>query len=240
MTRHEELSEKYTDAYFALLMEEVAIDEGRRLDRENEMLRQDPNVAVPEALNQRCIQIIDRYFAVQRQQKTLQLLKKVMYRVAVLVMIVSTLFTTAYAFSESFRMLIGRFDTHAQLRLEAPVTIRNTATSYNITVGWLPDGYVFTEESRSSQSIWRQYAATDGRLIEVSAYIDPNVTISLDSEDADVKPLEIQGKPALMIEKEGDVQIAWVDPEIGVLWEIFGEGTAENSIIQVAEHVILK
>ena len=74
----------------------------------------------------------------------------------------------------------------------------------------------------------------------MSTYIDPNVTISLDSEDAEVKPLEIQGKSALMIEKEGDVQIAWVDPETGVLWEIFGEGIAETTIIQVAEHVILK
>ena len=240
MTRHEELLEKYTDAYFALLIEEVSIDEGSRLDRVNEMLRQYPNVAVPEALNQRCIQIIDRYFAVQRRQKTLQSLKKVMYRVAVLVMIASTLFTTAYAFSESFRMLIGRFGTHAQLRLEAPVTIKNTATPYDISAEWLPDGYVFTEERRSSQSIWKQYAAADARLIEVSTYIDPNVTISLDSEDAEVKPLEIQGKSALMIEKEGDVQIAWVDPETGVLWEIFGEGIAETTIIQVAEHVILK
>lgn len=240
MTRHEELSEKYTDAYFALLMEEVAIDEGRRLDRENEMLRQDPNAAVPEALNQRCIQIIDRYFAAQRRQKTLQSLKKVMYRVAVLVMMASTLFTTAYAFSESFRMLIGRFDTHAQLRLEAPVTIRNTATSYDITVEWLPDGYVFTEESRSSQSIWRQYAATDGRLIEVSAYIDPNITLNLDSENAEVESIEIQGNPALMIKKEKNIQITWVDSKAGVVWEILGESAFQSDVIQVAEHVILK
>ena len=48
MARHEELEEEYIDAYFALLMEEIGLEEGKRLERENEELRQDPNAAVPE------------------------------------------------------------------------------------------------------------------------------------------------------------------------------------------------
>lgn len=35
MARHEELEEEYIDAYFALLMEEIGLEEGKRLEREN-------------------------------------------------------------------------------------------------------------------------------------------------------------------------------------------------------------
>lgn len=240
MTQHEELQEKYIDAYFALLMEEVAVEEGRRLELENETLRQNPDVAVPEELSRRCLKTIEHYFALQRRQRTLQMLKKVMYRVAVLAMVVSTLFTTAYAFSENFRMIIGQFDTHARLRLEGTSIIKNTAISYDIAVEWLPDGYIFTEESRSSQSVWKQYTASAGQLIEVSVYTDPNITINLDSENAEIKSLKIQSNSALIIKKEGDIQITWVDSKAGVLWEVFGTGTSQSDVIRVAEHVILE
>lgn len=50
MTRHERLLEEYEDAYFALLMEEVAKQEGERLEALNETLQSDPEAAVPEEL----------------------------------------------------------------------------------------------------------------------------------------------------------------------------------------------
>ena len=48
MTRHERLLENYEDAYFALLMEDVAQMEGARLDQLNMELQNDPHAAVPE------------------------------------------------------------------------------------------------------------------------------------------------------------------------------------------------
>ena len=41
MTRHERLLENYEDAYFALLMEDVAQMEGARLDQLNMELQKD-------------------------------------------------------------------------------------------------------------------------------------------------------------------------------------------------------
>ena len=46
MTRHERLLENYEDAYFALLMEDVAQMEGARLDQLNMELQNDPHAAV--------------------------------------------------------------------------------------------------------------------------------------------------------------------------------------------------
>jgi hypothetical protein len=66
MTRHEQLLENYEDAYFALLMEEVAQQEGERMEKLNQELQADPNAAVPAELDRRCLKTIDRCFAKQR------------------------------------------------------------------------------------------------------------------------------------------------------------------------------
>ena len=240
MVRHEELEEEYIDAYFALLMEEIGLEEGKRLERENEELRQDPNAAVPEELNQRCLRTIKQYFAAQRQHGILQTIKKVGYRVAILFVAAGTLFSTAFAFSESFRMMVLTFEDHISVSLEEFYTEERTNTFRNVEAKWLPDGYYLTEQERSNYRIWNKYTAETGRPIEVSVYMNTDITMGLDSEDADVEQLEIQGNPALMLAKSGNAQIAWLDLTTGSLWEVFGEDIPQSDAIHVAENVILK
>ena len=43
MRRYEQLLEDYEDAYFALLMDQVAKQEGERLEQQNQELIEDPN-----------------------------------------------------------------------------------------------------------------------------------------------------------------------------------------------------
>ena len=60
MNRRDELRERYEDALFAFLMEDVIETEGKKMLEENERLKQDPLAAVPEAVDYRCIQTIKR------------------------------------------------------------------------------------------------------------------------------------------------------------------------------------
>lgn len=240
MTRHEELAEEYIDAYFALLMEGVALEEGERLERENKELRQDPNAAVPEKLNQRCLQAIKRYFASQRRHGTLQTIKKIGYRVAVLIVVVGTLFTTAFAFSESFRMMIRTFEDHISINLEKLGPVEQEGVLHDVEVNWLPDGCNFIEQKRSHHRIWNRYTAANEQVVEVAVYINADITMGLNSEDADVEQLEVQGNSALMITTEDYVQITWLDSRSGSLWEVYGESISQSDMIQVAENVILK
>ena len=53
MTRQERLLEQYEDALFALLMEDVMLQEGERLEALNQQLLADPASAVPESLDRR-------------------------------------------------------------------------------------------------------------------------------------------------------------------------------------------
>lgn len=240
MTRHEDLVEEYIDAYFSLLMEEVALEEGKRLEQENEELRMDPNATVSEELNQRCLRTIKRYFAVQRQHLVLQTVKKFGYRIAVLTVVAGAMFTTAFAFSETFRMMVRTFEDHISISLEEFHTEGQSNVFRNVETRWLPDGYNLAEQNRSAHRIWNKYTAATGQSIEVTVYINSDVTMGLDSENVDVEQLEIRGNSAWMLVKDGDVQIAWVDSGNGTLWEIFGEDIPPSDVIHVAENIILK
>lgn len=62
MKSREQLQEEYEDALFALMMDYVAEVEGKRLLAENEALKNNPAVQIPESLDQRCLQTIQRAF----------------------------------------------------------------------------------------------------------------------------------------------------------------------------------
>ena len=55
MTRREELYERYHDALFALLMEEVSETQGKKALEENERLNQDTQAEVPPEISARCM-----------------------------------------------------------------------------------------------------------------------------------------------------------------------------------------
>lgn len=72
MKTREQLQDDYEDALFALLMYDIAQMEGQRAEEENERLLNDPNARVPDALDQKCLQLINRCFL---KKKLLRLAK---------------------------------------------------------------------------------------------------------------------------------------------------------------------
>lgn len=73
MKTREQLQEEYGDALFALLMYDLAAEEGRRALEENERLQNDPNAEVPKDVQQRDLQLINRIFF---KKKLLRLAKR--------------------------------------------------------------------------------------------------------------------------------------------------------------------
>ena len=67
MTNREQLIEQYEDARFALLMEELAEEEGAELLRLNDALLTDPAAAVPKGAERRGEQLIGAAFAKRRR-----------------------------------------------------------------------------------------------------------------------------------------------------------------------------
>ncbi len=103
MTEHERLLEEFDDAYFALLMEGVANKEGEQLIALNETLQDIPEAAVPESVDKRCLETIDRHFAREQRGAGLRKAWKVLRLAAVIMGISVFLFTSAFALFEDFR-----------------------------------------------------------------------------------------------------------------------------------------
>lgn len=123
MTRHERLLENYEDAYFALLMEDVAQMEGARLDQLNMELQNDPHAAVPEGLTKRCLKTINAHFSNMRRSSSLRIVKKAINLAAVLIAISTLLFTSAFAISDEFRtatlnLVITANEKYTQLKMK--------------------------------------------------------------------------------------------------------------------------
>lgn len=61
--------------------------------------------------------------------------------------------------------------------------------------------------------------------------------ISVDTEDSNVSPVDIHGMEAMLVEKDGRLQIVWeIKDKVGFI-EIFCKGLSVEELIQVAENV---
>ena len=82
MTEQERLYAQYEDAFFALLMHEIAEAEGEALLEQNEQLLADPDAAVPDVVRKRCLRTIEKSRRNTRLQSNTEKLLRVLNRVA--------------------------------------------------------------------------------------------------------------------------------------------------------------
>lgn len=202
MTRREQLQEQYEEALFALLMDEYMEEEGEKALRENAALRADPHSEVPAPVVQRCLKRIDRHFAAQRARSIGRVSIRVVNRVAVVALVAMLLFTVAFAASPTFRintlnLVIETFEESTSFS----ITGASALIPQVIEAGWLPDGYQLTEQKSSSNRITNIYQADDGREITIYVTDISGGGISVDTEDAVLDTVVIQGYEATTIQK---------------------------------------
>ena len=179
MRRHEQLLENYEDAYFALLMEKVAEQEGERLEKLNQQLLNDPAFAVPEATDRRCLKTIEKCFAHQQRRTTLRVVARVLHIAAIIVAISVLIFTSAFAVSEDFRvatrnLLITVSERYTDFRMETANQGGNSnQLSQNkksdsffdyLEVGWIPEGF---QLSKSEYNHWVLYENEDSEWVQI-------------------------------------------------------------------------
>ena len=103
MTMHEQekLYEQYEDAVFALLMDKVAEENGKKLLQQNEELLADPDAAVPETLSKRCLRTIEKAYRKSQWKAAAKKVTRVLNRVALWILVPLFLFGTAFACGNS-------------------------------------------------------------------------------------------------------------------------------------------
>lgn len=245
MTKYEQLLEKYEDAYFALLMEEVAQKEGERLERLNKELQDDPDFAVSEELTKRCLKTIDRAFAGVQRARAYRVIRKVLNVAAILVALMTVLFTTAFAVSEDVRaatlnLVVTVSERFSLLEVQEPGSSADDADRYfeDIRVEWIPEGYEYVSGEYNSSAFFSNAA---GEWLAVSKF-KGTIPVRVDTEDAEtVENIEVNGRSGLCVVKNGKIHIAITDTEYDILIDILAAKTVSRDVaVRVAENIVIK
>lgn len=207
MTRREELQEAYEDAMFALLMDYVAESEGEKALEENRVLQEDPDAEVPQEVRRACLKEIHRAFRKKSARSVGRITMKVINKVALVALLGTLLFSTAFAISPEFRvgtlnMLIDTVNEGVSFRISTqPVSER--AGLEDLYPNLIPDGYELIDEGAFAGTYWVDYQNSPGDRLEIE--LSPSGRF--DIEDAELEPTQIHGLPAYIIDQlnlEGD------------------------------------
>lgn len=247
MTRREELMEAYEDAYFALLMEDVAEMEGAALEARREELEKDPSAAVPETVDRRCVRAIERHFARQKRQKYLRTAGRVLNRAAVFVALLSVMLTTVLAVSEDARtaaanLLVTINERYTELHMEARDVSygpggKALEDGYfsKIHIGWLPEGFFYTGGTPDMKAIFEN----DEEHLIIIGHTSGSAALQIDTENADIVDyIEVNGHQVLKVCKDGCTHLVMSHAEKNSFATVFAsEGITSETAIKILENI---
>lgn len=237
MTKHEKLQEQYEDALFALLMEEFAAEEGKSALEENERLKRDLAFDVPPDVRQRCLKTIAKTCTKQSLRRTGKSFCKVFTKVAVVATLCMLLFTTAIAVSptlraNTFNLIISTFEDRTELWLENST---NDSGPDHVTAGWLPDGYQLIEAENNAFQIRNVYKDQSGNSVFVNVLRNSSNVVGIDTEQADVETVNINGQLTMIIQKDNISQIVWANEILGYQVVVRSEDLPSDTLMKIAE-----
>ena len=182
MTQHEQITEKFEDALFELLMDEFAVREGERLLAENERLKQDPDMTISDELDKQCIKTINRAFARKKRRDAKYAVYRIIRPVAVAALVIVVLFGTAYAaFPEvrirTLNLMIDLSDKAASLTMDSenksmqndnglPSVLDEDGTLRGYCLPELPEGYTVGYETSTHRSAEISFVNEQGTRID--------------------------------------------------------------------------
>lgn len=248
MTKREQLQEQYEDALFALLMDEYAVSSGEKALQENEQLKNDPNFEVPEGTKRRCLNVIRKRFSLQSAQIAGRRAAKLCQRVAAVGFVATLLFTAAFAASSELRISTLNFVTDVFDDCMILYSDTEEGILPNVTASWLPEGYELADYTYDLKDVNLLYNDSTGNEILVHIY-GSNRTSVVDTENAEVKYVAINGNEAVTVCKQGIDgfgnpyeynNVIWLDTEAGWYIDIQSYQETLQTLIQVAGGLIIK
>lgn len=237
MSRKQELFEQYIDAFFAVEMDQIALEEGRSAINLTQQLKKDPNAEVPKAVQKRCEKTIQKAFLTQRRKKTGHILWRALRVASIVVLLLAATMTLSFAAFPELRMtvinmILETYDTHTEFSFEEK---NDVSPELEITLGWIPYGFVVSEDDSTPDCAWKCLENVEGATIFVEK-TTPN-SISIDTEDAQIEEIEIQGYEATLITKPGEARVIWLNEDENIIYFIDSEDVPVDTMLQVAKNV---
>lgn len=246
MNRRERLIDNYEDALFAVLMDKVAEEEGAKLREENQRLQEDPAAEVPERVDAVARQTIRKAFAGQNRRSALHVAKRVLNTVAMIVLICSAIFATAYAaFPEvrvkTLNLLIQSSDVASRLVLVNDENNSNrTRDDENVLCGYSIPGlkdFSVVDQDEGRLGGWVEYRSVMGETVRIS--ITTSKTKYIDTENIDsIEDFTIHDYSGIMIKKENRVTLTWAEPDHSTYITLVCTNLNSNFALQTAERIL--
>lgn len=252
MERRQKLIDQYEDALFALLMDDVAVAEGKRLLEINEQLKSDPNAAVPAELDRKCLQTVKR----ETRRKSFYMVKQGSVRIfrmtAAVALVATMLFTTVFASSETFRAqilnaVIEIFDDYGRITFTSGE--ESVASSGSVTVegrldlsGVLASHYWEETPQTSSDSLFYELQGKNNEIVSISLTpVSEALTFQFDTENSERWQTTVRGIDATVYQKDtmfGEaLSLVWVDTSSGYIVDIWGFSVTEEALVDIAENI---
>lgn len=180
-----ELWERYEDAMFTLLMDEVAHQEGQEQLEWKKQLNNDPSAALPEEVRKKGEQTIRKAFAAQSRRSARHVGFRLFQRIAVAVLVVVLTTVCAFAAFPEIRtgilnMIADVYEDHTDFSFTTNASKSDPASAYNVELAWIPDGFEVSEEGSHYSTAWKTYENGNGAILYIAESSVDNRTMTVD------------------------------------------------------------
>lgn len=244
MTKQEMLYEQYNDALFRLLMHSVAQHQGQQYQEENQALKAQEG-GPSETAKRRCLRTISRQVRRGHARAAARTASRVLSKAAVVMLLVISCLTAAFAVSPVFRSdalrwAVATFGDHAEYRFNQT---EGGVQYQGIEVGWLPEGYELVESRATNRTILRRYTKSGADMkqridIRIMDFSDEGV-FKIDTEADEVYQVLVQNTLATVIERDNNVQLIWMYPESNCIIMLCGDNISTETALRIAQSIVL-
>ena len=242
MTQKEQLWENYEDAVFAILMDAVAEQEGEKGLQLMEELEHDPSAQVPEEVQKRAEKTIRKAFAAQSRRSARHVGFRMFQRIAVAVMLVILTAVCVFAAFPEMRvnvlnMIEQTFSDHTDFNVTSGDSDEYSSATFTIKPAWLPENFSLTDEGENNASVFSMYENGAGGVLFISENKATDLSMAVDTENAEKQDIKIQDYQAKLIEKDNWRCILFLVPEKNMLVYIDAENVPTEQLMKVAENI---
>ena len=238
-----ELLDQYDDVTFALLMDEYAEEEGARLRREFEEARAAGEVTdPPDALDEKCLQMIHRDFAKKRSKENVRKIIRMTSKVAVAVMVFLGIAATTIMSVDAFRIpfinyLIEHHEVFSSISSsgeKGPLFEDDIAGDPICPL--LPDTYSTVYFMENNGLITSGYQNKHGATVFFDM-IPGTSEYQFDTENSEYEYILIQGHEVIIISKDG-LHAVWLDSNETTIFSLLASDMSKEEFSKIIAGII--